>query len=258
MPDLDIALLQTRVHWHDAAANRELFEQQIRSLAGPLDVVVLTETFTSGFTQEPEACAEPMDGPTVAWMADMAADANAAIVGSVVIEEAGRYWNRLVWMPPDGNASHYDKRHLFRVAGEHERYAAGHRRLVVAFRGWRICPMICYDLRFPVWIRNRDEYEFLIFVANWPLPRALAWRTLLRARAIENLCYVAGVNRVGKDGKGIEYGGGSAAVDYLGQPLTEAAAGEAVLRARLDRAQLEKFRDRFPFHADADDFSISV
>lgn len=258
MSDLKVALLQTRVHWHDAAANRDLFEDKIRALDRGLDVIVLTETFTSGFTQQPEQCAEDMAGPSVAWMRAMAQATDAAIVGSLVIEEGGQYFNRLVFMPPDGTPSHYDKRHLFRVAGEHERYAPGNRRLVVEFRGWRLCPMVCYDLRFPVWIRNRggEEYDALIFVANWPRPRALAWSTLLRARAIENLAYVLGVNRVGRDGKDIDYGGGSAAIDYLGQPLAEANGGEAVLRATLERAPLEKFRSRFPFHVDADEFRL--
>src|SRR5262245_56105778 len=229
-------------------------------LAGKTDVIVLPEMFTTGFTMDATQMAEPANGPTVAWMRDMAARLDAAVTGSVVTEEGGHYFNRLAWMPPDGRHSSYDKRHLFRMAREHEHYAAGDVRLIVTFRGFRVCPLVCYDLRFPVWSRNRigtnDGYDVLIYVANWPERRRYAWQTLLRARAIENLSYCIGVNRVGPDAKGIDHTGDSAALDYLGQPLAPVLEGESVATVTLDRAGLENFRTKFPAHLDADEFGL--
>lgn len=258
MQNLKVAALQTPLYWHDAARNREMFDQQLEGIAGDTDVVVLPEMFSTGFTQQPELCAETMSGPTVRWMEDQAAALDVALTGSVVIEDKGQYYNRLVWMQPNGQHYCYDKRHLFRMAGEHHHYASGSAKLVVDYKGWRICPMICYDLRFPAWIRNQEQYDLLIFVANWPKPRRFAWSTLLRARAIENIAYAIGVNRVGTDGNDIAYPGESAILDYLGDTLAGSSDQPQRLEAVLEPEPLKKFRDRFPFFEDADAFEIRV
>lgn len=256
MEKLRVKLIQSRVHWHDPADNRAMFQQWIESIEGPTDLIVLPETFASGFTQSPEKCSESMDGASVSWMRDMAQRTGAVITGSLAIAEGDSYRNRLVWMPPDGQVSWYDKRHLFTLAGEHHRYQAGNERLVVEYKGWRICPQICYDLRFPVWTRNRNDYDLLLFVANWPKPRALAWHHLLRARAIENQCFVLGVNRVGEDGNGWHYQGDSAGIDFLGQTLAELGNEEGIISCELDPEARGRFLQDFPFHTDADDFSL--
>jgi predicted amidohydrolase len=197
-----------------------------------------------------------MAGPTIGWMREEAAALGCVITGSLIVREAGHCYNRLVWARPDGTLEHYDKRHLFRVAGEQDHYAAGARRLVVDLKGWRICPMICYDLRFPVWSRNRGDYDLLLYVANWPQRRAHAWSTLLKARAIENLCYVAGVNRIGKDGNGATYAGDSVVLDFLGQLLSSEGGGDRVETTVLDLESLRSYRASFPAHLDADRFEL--
>lgn len=262
---LKVSLIQGNTRWHDAAANRDYYGAKIRALAGTTDLIVLPETFTSGFTNETLGNAETMQGESLAWLRDAAAAAGAVVTGSIVIREDGKCWNRLVWMRPDGSFETYDKRHLFRMAREHERYAGGDRRLIVELKGWRICPMVCYDLRFPVWIRNRYgntvperfDYDALIFVANWPAARRHPWRTLLMARAIENLSYCIGVNRVGVDGNDLAYAGDSAVLDMVGQALVELGAQELVVTATLDPAALAAHRERFPAWMDADAFSLS-
>ena len=261
---LRVSLVQGATRWHDAAANRDYYGAFTRSLQGQTDLVVLPETFTSGFTNETLHQAETMQGPSLAWLKALAQEVGVTITGSIVIREGERCVNRLVWMRPDGSFELYDKRHLFRMAKEHERYAGGDRRVIVELNGWRICPLVCYDLRFPVWIRNRHgksaadafEYDLAIFVANWPSPRRQPWRTLLRARAIENLCYVVGVNRVGVDGNELHYAGESAAIDFLGEPLAELGAQEQVVTVALDPGALAAHRERFPAWMDADDFDI--
>lgn len=258
MQDLKVAALQTQLYWHDASQNRAMFDEQLAAVASDTDIVVLPEMFSTGFTQQPELCAEPMSGPTVAWMKAQAASYDFALTGSVVIEEGGQYYNRLIWMQPDGEYHTYDKRHLFRMAGEHHHYAAGTAKLVVEYKGWRICPLICYDLRFPVWIRNQEQYDLLIFVANWPKPRRFAWSTLLRARAIENIAYAVGVNRVGVDGNEIAYPGESAILNYVGDTLAGSSDEPQLLEAVLESGPLKKFRDRFPFFEDADEFKVVV
>jgi predicted amidohydrolase len=205
---------------------------------------------------ETEALAEDMDGPTVGWMREEAAALGCVITGSLIVREQGRCHNRLVWARPDGTLGHYDKRHLFRVAGEQDHYAAGDQRRVLELKGWRVCPLICYDLRFPVWSRNRDDYDLLLYVANWPQRRAHAWSTLLKARAIENLCYVVGVNRIGRDGNGASYAGDSVALDFLGQPLSSEGGGDRVETAVLDLESLRAYRSSFPAHLDADRFEL--
>lgn len=262
MTELRISLVQADTRWHDAAGNRALYGGLVRPLTGTTDLVVLPETFTSGFTNE-TSNAEGGDGESVAWLRALAREVGAVVTGSIVTKEGECHYNRLYWMRPDGTHATYDKRHLFRYAGEHERYREGRERLVVELLGWRVCPLICYDLRFPVFARNRVDadgrfdYDLLIHVANWPSPRHHAWQTLLRARAIENLCYGVGVNRVGTDGNKHLYLGGSVVLDPLGQPLVECGAQEQVVTTKLSLDALAAHRARFPFHLDADAFTLA-
>lgn len=259
-PELNITLVQADLAWHDPAANRERFDRLTAALAGKTEVIVLPEMFTTGFTMASREVAEPVDGPSTQWMQRLAQRLNAVVTGSMVIREGDDCFNRLIWMRPDGSREHYDKRHLFRMAGEHEHYAAGTHRLIVDVHGWKICPLVCYDLRFPVWSRNRTggdgAYDVLIYMANWPAPRSYAWRTLLRARAVENLSYCVGVNRTGIDGAGIAYDGDSVALDFKGQPLGSDLSGECVHTATLSAAALAAFRQKFPAYLDADAFDI--
>jgi omega-amidase len=256
-PHLRVTLIQADLAWQDAAANRARFASRLRGLAGHTDLVVLPEMFTTGFTMEAEACAESMDGPTVQWMREEATALGCVVTGSLIVREGERHHNRLLWAGPDGQLQCYDKRHLFRMAREPEHYAAGAARLVVRHKGWRICPLICYDLRFPVWSRNRGDYDLLLYVANWPARRSLAWKTLLRARAIENLSYVVGVNRVGQDGNGVAHAGESAAIDFLGKVMAGDHGGDFVETVVLDRDSLAAFRNDFPAHLDADGFALA-
>jgi omega-amidase len=258
MTSLRAALVQEPLVWQNAAANRARFTELLRPYAGRTDLVVLPETFTTGFTMDVARVAEPASGPTTHWLAGLAAELDAVVTGSVITREAGRYYNRLLWVAPDGEQRQYDKRHLFRMAGEHEHFTAGRAAWSVPWRGFQVCPLVCYDLRFPVFSRRRPqlEYELLIYIANWPRARTDAWRHLLRARAIENQAYVIGVNRIGSDGAGVAYAGDSAAVDFQGRPLVEAGADAGILTAELDLAALTAFRERFPAHLDADRFTL--
>jgi len=266
MPDLRISLVQGATLWHDPAGNRHYYADLIAPLHGMTDVVLLPETFTSGFSNDAITQAETMEGPTVNWLRTQAQTLNAVLCGSVQLrapDDKGEdhVFNRLLWVTPDGTVQHYDKRHLFRYANEHQRYAAGRARLIVECKGWRICPLVCYDLRFPVFSRNRFEggqldYDLLLYLANWPSARAHAWKTLLRARAIENLCYVAGLNRVGEDGNALHYAGDSAVIDFLGHPVTECTDAEVVVTTTLQAAELAAHRKRFPAMLDADGFAL--
>jgi omega-amidase len=260
MNTLNVTLVQASLAWHDAAGNRRKFEALLAPLAGRTDLVVLPEMFTTGFTMQPEVVAEIADGPTVDWMREQAAKLGAVVTGSIATRDAGSYFNRLTWMRPDGTHDSYDKRHLFRMAHEHDHYSGGTRRVIVELNGWKVRPLICYDLRFPVWSRNQpgsdNAYDVLLYVANWPERRRYAWQTLIRARAIENLSYCVAVNCVGKDGNGINYTGDSTVVDYLGQLMTEVSEQEFVTTVQLDRAALQAFRDKFPAYLDADDFEL--
>ena len=249
---LRVTLVQTELAWQAPATNRRALAAHLRGLAGHTDLIVLPEMFSTGFSMDAEGLAETMDGPTVGWMREEAAATGCVVTGSLIVRDGDRCHNRLVWARPDGTLDHYDKRHLFRMADEQRHYAAGSRRLVVDLKGWRICPMVCYDLRFPVWSRSRGDYDVLLYVANWPQRRAHAWSTLLRARAIENLAYVVGVNRIGRDGNGATYAGDSVALDFLGQPLTSEGGGDRVETAVLDLESLRKYREAFPAHLDAD------
>ncbi len=254
---LSVTLLQTSLYWHDPVANRATLEESIFSLDQPTDLIVLPEMFTTGFTMEAPAVAEHPRLTTHRWMHQMAAQTNAVVTGSYVVRENGRFYNRLLWMQPDGQFATYDKRHLFRMAGEDKIYTAGNERIVKEWRGWRICPLICYDLRFPVWSRNNpQDYDLLLYVANWPAARQRPWDTLLQARAIENLSYVAGVNRVGDDEKGHHYGGGSALIDYTGEVLFQHYETPIIHQQILSLDNLRAFRERFPAHRDADGFRL--
>jgi omega-amidase len=266
MQDLRISLVQGATHWHDPAGNRDYYARFLAPLAGLTDLVLLPETFTSGFSNEAIHNAETMEGATVDWLRGQARAIDAAITGSVQIRAADGVFNRLFFATPDGELRHYDKRHLFRYAKEHERYASGRERLTVEWKGWRICPLVCYDLRFPVYSRNRFDveraggldYDLLLYVANWPAARAQAWKSLLPARAIENLCYVAGLNRVGVDGNGLHYSGDSAVLDFLGSPLLALGDEETAATTILRSEDLAGHRERFPAMLDADAFSLSM
>ncbi len=263
MQPLHVALVQGDTRWHDAAANRAYYGALVRE-AGACDLIVLPETFLSGFSNDTAASADTMEGEGVRWLRALASETGAVLCGSLAIVERDTVFNRLLWVRPDGSFAQYDKRHLFRMAGEHTRYGGGNARLLVELKGWRILPQVCYDLRFPVWLRNRRraeaaggmDYDLALFVANWPQARRQAWRTLLRARAIENLCCVIGVNRVGVDGNDLPYTGDSAIIDALGVPLVECGAQEQIVRLTLQPEPLLAHRRRFPAWMDADAFSL--
>jgi omega-amidase len=258
LPDLEVALLQTELAWHDPQANREHFEALFGQAKGA-DLILLPEMFTTGFSMESAALAEPEDGPSVQWLQQQAQAVNAVIMGSLIIQAAdGSYRNRLIWARPDGTYAQYDKRHLFRMAGEHKYYSAGDEQVVVELKGWKVRPLICYDLRFPVWSRSAGDTDLLIYTANWPAARRNHWNRLLPARAIENLCYVAAINRVGEDGKGYAYSGDSQVLDFQGDSLQVADAASGVFRQRLSAQALAQYRERFPAHLDADEFVISA
>jgi omega-amidase len=256
MSTLNVSIVQSELHWHDAERNLAAFSKILAEKVTRTDLIVLPEMFTTGFTMHAQENAERMDGRAVRWMADKAAETGAALCGSLIIKDGDNFYNRFILMRPDGSLEHYDKRHRFRLAGEHEHYSAGSTLATICVNGWRIRPMVCYDLRFPVWSRNRGDYDLLIYTANWPARRHLAWETLVRARAIENLAFVAAVNRIGTDGNEIPYNGGSAIIDYLGDYLVEPSTNAGVWSATLDKASLEKFREKFPFHLDADQFTF--
>ena len=265
--NMHITLLQPDLYWHDPVANRAMLEERIMALPEPTDLIVLPEMFTTGFTMEARAVAEHPNLTTFRWMRQMAAQTRAVVTGSYVIRNGNAFYNRLVWMQPDGQFDTYDKRHLFRMAGEDAVYDAGKGRIIKEWKGWRICPLICYDLRFPVWSRNVSPahdsspgvefaYDLLLYVANWPAARRSAWNLLLQARAVENLSYVVGVNRVGTDGNGHAYAGESAIIDPTGEVLFRQADTEIVHQQTLSLDKLRAFRERFPANLDADRFEI--
>lgn len=257
MPTLAVTVIQAELCWHDAIRNREHFTAVIGGLQEATDLIVLPEMFTTGFSMDAPDLAESMDGDSVCWMRETAADCNAAVCGSLIIAQEQQFYNRFICAFPSGELHCYDKRHLFRLAGEQNHYAPGETLVTFELNGWRVCPMVCYDLRFPAWSRNRDSYDLLLYVANWPARRHLAWETLLRARAIENLSYVAGVNRAGKDGNDIPYNGGSSIINYLGETLVDLGNRAGTATTVLDLDQLGAFRDRFAFHKDADSFTLT-
>jgi len=254
MDNLHISLIQTNLYWENPTANLAMLEEKLEEISEPTDLIVLPEMFTTGFTMNAASVAEPMNLTTCKWLQQHAKKKNAVVVGSCIIKEKEQYFNRLLWVEPDGNIDFYDKRHLFRMAGEHEVYTQGHKRLLKQLKGWKIFPLICYDLRFPIWARNIGlAYDAIIYIANWPNPRLNAWDILLQARAIENQAYSIGVNRVGTDAKGNEYNGNSAAYDFKGNPIVKIENGEEkIVNIILEKAPLEDFRTKFPIHLDAD------
>ncbi len=257
MQDLRITLVQTALHWEKAAENRKHFDELLLGLKpGSTDLVVLPEMFSTGFSMQPYVLAETMEGPTVIWMLQKAVELRAVITGSIIINDKGHYYNRLIWMRPDGTHATYDKRHLFSLAGEEKYYTAGKDRLIVELNGWRICPLVCYDLRFPVWSRNRKEYNLLLYVANWPERRSYAWKQLLIARAIENQSYVAAVNRIGNDGNQVSHSGDSAIIDPLGEVTFTQAHEPFIQTFTLSHAHLTEVRDKFRFLDDGDEFEV--
>ena len=257
MQDLKVAILQSNLHWENVEENLNMFSSQILAIGSEADLIVLPEMFNTGFTMSSEELAEPMNSVSMQWMLEMARAKDTVITGSIIIEERGAYFNRLIWMRPDGTHEHYDKRHLFRMMDENNHYSGGNKRLIVELNGWRICTMICYDLRFPVWSRNRNDYDCLLYIANWPTPRMEAWNTLLRARAHENQAYVIGVNRVGEDANGTSFSGGSAIIDPKGATICDTVFDqEQVKSASLSYSELCEFREKFPIGLDADSFEI--
>lgn len=256
MKKLRVGLAQTELLWESAKANRRRFEQMLNASSEQLDLIVLPEMFNSGFSMDATGTAETMDGPTIQWLQQMAQFKQAALCGSLAIAEDGKVFNRLVFVEPDGALHYYDKRHLFRMASEQERYAAGTSRIIISWRGWRICPQVCYDLRFPVWSRNREDYDLLLYVANWPRQRSWHWRQLLIARAIENLTGVVGVNRVGVDGNNIHYSGDSLAIDASGKLLLDTRDSVGLHRCTFDGQAQQDYRRGFPAYRDADSFTL--
>lgn len=254
-----VSLVQQPLAWEEPARNREHLGRMLEPLAGQTDLALLPETFPTGFTNAGASLAEPMEGPSCAWLREQAARLDAVVAGSAFIRAGEAVHNRLLWAEPNGTITSYDKRHLFRMSGEHLRYAAGSAATVIEWRGVRVCPLVCYDLRFPVWSRKRSglDYDLLVYVANWPAARRYAWQQLLKARAIENQAYVAAVNRVGEDGKGIPHAGDSAVYDALGQPVIEMGSRAGVVTVSIDLQALREFRDRFPVHLDADPFTLA-
>lgn len=256
MQNLRLSLIQSDIHWHQVEANLAMFEEKIWQITEPTDVIVLPEMFQTGFTME-TSLAEPMNLTTFKWMKQMASQKKAVVTGSYIVRVGEEVYNRLIWMQPDGQFQAYDKRHLFRMADEHNHFAMGHERLVVEWKGWKICPQICYDLRFPVWSRNVNlEYDVLLYVANWPAARVSAWDALLKARAIENVSYAVGLNRVGEDGMDIAYNGHTGAYSPKGETIKFSEI-EEIVSIELDRADIDAFRKKFPAHLDADDFAIN-
>lgn len=264
MKDLQITLIQSDLHWENIDANLSMFEEKIWQIGGSTDVIILPEMFTTGFSMKATSLAEIMGLRTTRWMRQMADQTGALILGSFIAEVHERYYNRLIWMEPGGQIRTYDKRHLFRMGEENQIFSPGESLLIGTWKDWRICPLICYDLRFPVWSRNRwnpalksMNYDLLVYMANWPMVRSAAWETLLHARAIENLSYVAGVNRVGIDGNNIEYNGKSGVIGPAGESMFSIETEEVVKTVTLSAPALQAYRERFPAFLDGDDFSLN-
>lgn len=255
--ELKVALIQSDLVWENLKQNLYNFSEKIKNISGDIDMVVLPEMFTTGFTMNASKVAETMDGDAVLWMKAMAKNTNAVIVGSLVISEDKNFYNRLLFVEPSGYISKYDKRHTFTLVGEDKTYTAGSEKVIINYKGWKICPLICYDLRFPVWARNIADYDILLYVANWPKPRISAWDTLLKARAIENMSYCIGVNRVGIDGVNSEYSGHSACYDVLGNIITSFKPNkEQIQIITLEKRHIEAYRNKLKFLDDRDTFSI--
>lgn len=253
---LKITIIQSELYWENIDANLEMFSFKIENLNEEIDLIILPEMFSTGFSMNAAELAEPTDGKTFQWMVSEAIKHSTAVIGSVIISENNAFYNRLFFIFPDGNFKQYDKKHTFTYAKEHETYTKGSERLIVDYLGWKICPLICYDLRFPIWARNTEEYDVLIYIANWPKSRTLAWETLLRARAIENMTYCVGVNRVGFDGNNHEYIGHSAVYDALGKQVSSSAFDEFIETVTLEKENIVKNRNQFHFLDDQDSFQL--
>ncbi len=261
MPTLTITTIQTDITWEERSANLRLLEKKIVEIPQQTELVILPEMFNTGFSMKPEQLSETMDGETVEWMRRVSRENGIILTGSIIVEEEGKFFNRAIWMLPNGQHGQYDKRHLFAYGGEDRHFTAGNKRLIASVKGWRINLQVCYDLRFPVWARQQlkdtdPEYDVLVYIANWPERRSHAWKTLLCARAIENQCFVIGVNRTGTDGNNIYYSGNSLVIDPMGQVLYHMADEEDVFTITLQKERLEETRTLFPFWKDADDFKI--
>lgn len=254
---LKIALIQSDLVWENPEENRNNFSKKIKHISEQVDVIILPEMFSTGFTMHAENVAETTQGKTVEWMKNEASKHNAALVGSLIISEENNFYNRLLFVEPSGKISKYDKRHTFTLVGEDKVFSAGTEKMVIDYKGWKICPLICYDLRFPVWARNTEDYDVLIYVANWPKPRISAWDALLKARAIENMSYCIGVNRVGIDGVNSEYSGHSAVYDVLGNLMTAFKPDkEDIEIVILEKNHISKYRNKFKFLDDKDAFTL--
>ncbi len=255
--NLSITIIQSDLKWQDKIANRNYFGKLLEKTDKKSDLIILPEMFTTGFSMNSKVLAETMDGDSISWMKNVARSLDSVIIGSLIIEENRNYYNRLLWVYPDGNVLKYDKRHLFRMAEENKYYAAGNLKLIVEYKAWKICPLVCYDLRFPVWCRNQEDFDMLIFIANWPEKRNQTWKTLLLARAIENQVYVIGVNRIGTDANDIDYSGDSAIIDPKGNLISDTKPNEeSVETVELSLQELNKFRENFPVSMDKDDFRL--
>lgn len=254
---LTLALLQEDLEWERPEVNQQKFEDKIAQLSAEVDLIVLPEMFTTGFSMNAENLAEPDKGPSFEWMQKMAQQKDAAVTGSIITKDGGNFYNRLYFVFPDGDSKKYDKRHTFTLAKENETYASGKDRLIVEFKGWKICPLVCYDLRFPVWSRNTEDYDLLIYVANWPAARVTAWDTLLKARAIENMSYCVGLNRVGRDGKELDYLGHSAVYDSLGKPVSKNTLEKVFFEeVTISKDHLSETRSSLKFLQDRDAFTL--
>lgn len=252
------ALIQSAIIWENPEANRNYFEQKIISISESIDLIVLPEMFTTGFTMNPETVAETMDGKTMGWLQSLAKAKKTAITGSLIVTDNNNFYNRLVFVFPSGEIQFYDKRHLFTLAGEDKVYTSGTQKLIVDYLGWRICPLVCYDLRFPVFARNVENYDLLLYVANWPKPRINAWDILIKARSVENMCYTIGVNRNGVDNANLEYVGHSQAVDFLGNYILEPQEAEGVFIVEFDKEKMNNARNKLGFLNDRDSFEIKI
>lgn len=253
---MKIALIQSSLFWENPTANRNYFEEKINSLNEKVDLILLPEMFSTGFTMNPELVFETMQGETILWLQSLAKVKNSAITGSIIIKENNNFYNRLVFVFPSGEIQFYDKRHLFTLAGEDKIYTSGKEKLIVDYLGWKICPLICYDLRFPVFSRNAEDYDVLIYVANWPKPRVHAWDILLKARSVENMCYTVGVNRIGFDNNHFEHVGHSQAIDFLGNYVLEPKDTEGVFIVELNKEKLLETRKKLGFLNDRDSFEL--
>ncbi len=260
MDILKIALIQSDLIWEQPEQNRDVFTKKINTIDQDVNLIILPEMFTTGFTMNPKPLAEDMNGKTILWMQEMAKSKKAAIVGSIIVNEGNKYYNRLLFVyPDDGKLDYYDKRHTFTLAGESHVYTAGSKRMIAQYKGWKICPLICYDLRFPVWSRNTEDYDVLLYVANWPTPRISAWDSLLRARAIENMCYAVGVNRVGTDTNNHEYSGHSACFNLLGEKMSNFKPHQEDIQVvELSKSQLTSIREKLQFLEDRDNFNLII